>query len=681
MIVSLAPVRWTGSIPTRAASGGDAVAPARPLSDLPTQKQLQQLCAPVSREAFFAHANQLFAEERPVRELSFEFAHHPDPAVRAGFRIASQELGRSKMSEMERQERVNGGYEALSFLLASDPERVADHRVTEILERLPRTELTARYCRKMAERVPCKAHLLGPLAAPPVPALENDPTGLADFPYGKLGEAIERIKDPKNRPELEAHKEAWLGLADRWQELGIDDRLGYTGVYGLDLYAAMAESFPHWKPEQRIGPLLVQNQVNDGHGLEWLKKLPLDSLDGMHEGRARFQLMQNAIEHGHKLSARQKDELMGWFQPLHQGMIHLPWDWNGCRRESLSCLQAALPQLPADVPVRLREHLLAGPDTDLTLTFEDKPETLLAVLEHPDLEPALLREVPGHIATWEEMPQRARNAAALLALMQSDKLGEPVEPLVRKFQGRQDRFVAPYRQQAVARHLAAGELQPLLEMARDRRLVESLRGHEPPRDPEKRRQAVSFLEQNLAAGTAELTLATALAPTFPELGESLEGAVLRDPEAMTPELRQVFAARLAQSRHSSERRRLEVLQLVGSQCEPEWRHGATGWVAEVCRRLPEGPVSQSVGLLLKEDDPGLIARTLLDRIQADSLLAAENKDGEIFHARVRAFAELRQKGKSVEEALQSVQPEPKAGGILVREDTVIVGGTQLRVRR
>ncbi len=711
LVASLSPaVRWAGILPSASRASVDTLAPARPAtSDLPTRAALQALCAPVSREAFFERANGLFAGKRPVRELSWDFAHHPDPAVRQAFRIASQELGRSAMSEMERQERVNGGYEALQFLLAHDPEEVEDGRVSEIIARLPAGDLSDRFRLRMAEQVPCKAHLFqldlpsqgtgrpygvrdgvqlrGP-AAVDDGTLATLPDVLAEAPHGRLEAVIEQMADPALRPQFEARKEAWLGLADRWEERGIDDRFGWNGVYGLELYAAMATHFPDWKPEERIGPLLAQNQVNQGKGLEWLRTLPLQ--EGQMAGRARFQLME-----GRELTAAQKDELLSWFHPLHQGMIHLPWDWSGCRREALSCLAAALPQLEGctlpdgrggRLPVReaLREHLLDGPDTDVTLTFEDDPADLMAVLEHPELEAKLLAEVPAELGSWTAMPQRARNAVALLALRGSSALDERMAPLVGRHQGRQEKFVVPYRARAVAGMVSRGEMAPLVEMARDRRLRAELIGHAPPADAAVRAAAAGTLADRMAVNTPEFDLATALVPTFAELGEPVEKVVLADPRALTPELREVFADRLAAGVHSNERRRVAVARLLGAEGLDAWRTGASGWVGDVCRRLPaSADVLAGVESLLGEDDPGAVASALLDRIQAETLLSDSGQDAALFAARAAELARLRARGKGLHEALEAVAPARVAapGGIEVRGDAVIVGGTQLRVRR
>lgn len=715
------PVRASARFQPIRAARPDTLAPARPAPPVPNRQSLAALCAPPSRESFFDLSNQLLSEGRPVRELSWDFAQHPDPAVRVAFRQASQELGRSKMSEMERQERVNGGYEALTFLLANAPEQVADGRVTEIIDRLPQNDLSARFCLRMQKRVPCKAELFGQrleglpskgegpaygvrdgviLRGEDPPDLEvcpenldRLPQSLAAHPYGKLDEVIELMARPELRPRFEAQKEAWLGLADRWEERGIDDRFGWNGVYGLELYAAMAEHFPDWKPETRIAPLLAQDQANEGKGRKWLETLPLMP---MAPGRARFGLLENAIKKGHQLDAAQRDELLGWFHPLHDGMIHLPWDWNGCRRESMSCLEAALPQLEKAtlpvgggkrLPVReaLREHLLQGSDTDVTLTFED-PQHVLRLIEHPELEKSLTRELPEKYEKWADMPRRARNAVALLAALKSEALEPLMEPLVRQHQGRQEAFVAPYRARVAARHLAAGEVQPLLEMARDRRLRAELIGHEPPTDPSLRAQVAGFLKDRLTPDSTEFHLACALVPTFPDLEESLEQAVLRAPQSLTPELREVFSDRLAQGRHSGERQRREVQKLLGDVALPEWRAGARGWVAELGSRLPSAPdktLAACTDLLLTEDDPGRVARELLDRIQVEMLLSQEKGEAEVLLARLQELVQLRRQGQGLDEALHAVQPAPgkSAGGVLVREDAVIVGGTQLRVRR
>lgn len=663
----------------------DTLAPARPVETVPDLRQLQKLCAPPSRESFFELANRLFAEERPVRELPWEFARHPDPAVRAAFRIASQELGRSKMSEMERQERVNGGYEAITFLLAQAPEEVDDERVTVILDRLPKNDLTARYCLQMTERVPCKAHLFArylpePVTGPVVGVRDGKLIPGEKQPWPDVDQWIEDMGRPELRSKFEAEKETWLGLADRWEEQGKDDRLGYCGVYGLDLYAAMAEHFPHWKPEERIGPLLVQNQVNDGHGMKWLRTFPLDELDGMKPGRARFQLMQAAVEKGHRLSPRQKDELLSWFYPLHQGMIHLPWDWSGCRREALSCLVASLPQLGGEtlpdgqggrlpVPRALTEHLLQGPDTDVTLAFENEPKNLLAAIAHPELERTLLSEVPDRITSWKDMPQRARNATALLALLHCPELDGRLEPLVTRYQDRQDSFVAASRGRWVARQVAAGNLDPLVEMARDRRLRAELTGHPAPQDPAVRRAAADRLASRLAPDTPELALATALLSTYPELGEGVEKVVLQDPRVLNGELRDVLEERLAGGVHSDERQRLKLSRLLG---EEPWRQGARGWVGEVCAQIPEGDLRPSVELLLTQKDPAGVARAVLERVQLETLLRDDDRRAELFQSRLKDYLEL---------GPVALEPPSRTGGsVLVKPDAVVVGGTQLKVR-
>lgn len=791
MIVSAPGLAWLPVASARSKKRGpDRFDPAEAGPTLPTRSSLQAAVGPgrrAERESFFALANELFAREGSVRELEPRWANHPDGAVVTAYRQASQELGRSKMSEMERQDRVNGTYEAIDFLLAQAPEEVADHRVTELLDRLEPTDLSIRFCLHLYRDVPCKADLAeqrlvswgvrgkGDLAharsvrsgvidfTPDRPnpevlqwlerldELETLPrkrlealgaevvTELARFPYGHLDKAQELVERAGSKPALKAmfepHREAWLGLAQSWVERGIDDRLRYTGVYGFDLYQSMAQSFPDWPVVDHLGPMLAQDFLDDGHGAKWLAQLceqRPELLKVMNDrprapGAERWKLLEGAIRQGHKLDAEQKDSLLSWFYPLHQGMIHLPWDWNGQRTGSLSCLAAALPQLKectlpdgfgGHLPVKLalREHFLSGPDADLTLAFglgskrDDWLEPLQQLLEHPELEEDLLCELPEKLTSgkWEELPVRTRNALALLSLRQSPAIAELVEPLLSTHQGQQDVFLAPYRARSVARRLASGtpeDLALVARMATDRRFentLEALREHLAAMAPADQDRLADRLK--LAPGSPELALAALLAGSNPRLAEGVERVLVanrQDQRLLSSELRSLMTERLAQG-GPDEAHRMSVLRMLlplddelvsfpGLQPGPPasltaWRTGLGGWAGEISSRLggsDDRKLAESLEIVLAEKDPGKVGLALLEAVQAASVLRHDGNDGERFHALAQAFKEQRRGGLSVEQALGVVAPPPSlpaSPGVAELEDSVVVGGTQIKRR-
>ncbi len=791
MIVSAPGLAWLPVASARSKKRGpDRFAPSEARPALPTRSSLQAAVGPgrrAERESFFALANELFARDGSVRELEPRWANHRDGAVVTAYRQASQELGRSKMSEMERQDRVNGTYEAIDFLLAQAPEEVADQRVTELLDRLEPTDLSIRFCLHLYRDVPCKADLaeqrlvqwgvrgkgdlgqahrvrdgiidftqdrpnpeimqwldrldeLETLPRQRLEALGGELVAeLARKPYGHLDKAQKLVERAGSKPALksmfEPHREAWLGLAQSWVERGIDDRLRYTGVYGFDLYQSMAQSFPDWPVVDHLGPMLAQDFLDDGHGPKWLGQLcerRPELLKVMNDrprppGAERWKLLEGAIRKGHKLDAEQKDFVLSWFYPLHQGMIHLPWDWNGQRTESLRCLVAALPQLKdctlpdgfgGHLPVKLalREHFVSGPDADLTLAFglgskhDEWITSLQQLLEHPELEKDLLLELPKRLTSdkWEELPVRTRNALALLSLRHSPTIAELVEPLLETHQGRQDVFLAPYRARSVARQLASGtpeDLARVARMATDRRFegtLDSLREHLAGMSAADQDRLADRLK--LTPGSPELALAALLAGSNPRLAEGVELVLVanrQDQRLLTSELRSLMTERLAQG-GSDEAHRMKVLRMLlpfddellsfpGFTPGPPasltaWREGLSSWGGEISSRLKDADSRQladSLEIVLTEKDPSLVGLALLDAVQAASVLRHDGSDGERFHELAQAFKKHRQSGSTVEQALALVAPPPSlpaSPGVAEREDRVVVGGTQIKRR-